>query len=316
MREYLKKTLRQNVKIKENNDLYDRLPLAFKGRYDLFDVEINGIDWLAIQPKGDVGLIALRKDRAKVQNISGLNCAIFLKSTTPYIKEKLVEDGIPFVLKGKQVYLPFICCLLSNSGERDIAPVDIISYLTQKLILMAIYERWNKVTVSEAATKLGVSKTSASRCFDEIEYLNVNILDTKGKARAVTVPSDIKQLWEQLQHILRSPVIRRYEFPNDIYLDKKAGITALCEYSLLSDNAYTTYAVTKKELSDTGVKKLKQVRKGEAIGCAVLEVGYFIDYNHKPIQDPLSASLSLTDEELQDERVMKSINEMLEEYVW
>lgn len=90
MREYLKKTLRQNVKIKENNDLYDRLPLAFKGRYDLFDVEINGIDWLAIQPKGDVGLIALRKDRAKVQNISGLNCAIFLKSTTPYIKEKLV----------------------------------------------------------------------------------------------------------------------------------------------------------------------------------------------------------------------------------
>ena len=219
MREYLKKTLRQNVKIKENNDLYDRLPLAFKGRYDLFDVEINGIDWLAIQPKGDVGLIALRKDRAKVQNISGLNCAIFLKSTTPYIKEKLVEDGIPFVLKGKQVYLPFIGCLLSNSGERDIAPVDIISYLTQKLILMAIYERWNKVTVSEAATKLGVSKTSASRCFDEIEYLNVNILDTKGKARAVTVPSDIKQLWEQLQHILRSPVIRRFEFPNDIYLD-------------------------------------------------------------------------------------------------
>ena len=158
MREYLKKTLRQNVKIKENNDLYDRLPLAFKGRYDLFDVEINGIDWLAIQPKGDVGLIALRKDRAKVQNISGLNCAIFLKSTTPYIKEKLVEDGTPFVLKGKQVYLPFIGCLLSNSGERDIAPVDIISYLTQKLILMAIYERWNKVTVSEAATKLGVSK--------------------------------------------------------------------------------------------------------------------------------------------------------------
>ena len=81
---------------------------------------------------------------------------------------------------------------------------------------------------------------------------------------------------------------------------------------MLSDNAYTTYAVTKKELSDTGIKKLKQVRKGEDIGCAVLEVGYF----HKPIQDPLSAFLSLTDEELQDERVMKSINEMLEEYVW
>ena len=316
MKEYLEKTLRQIVTIKENKDLYDKLPLAFKGRYDLFNVETNGMGWLAIQPKGDIRLIALRKDRAKVQNISGLNCALFLRSATPYIKEKLIEDGIPFVLKDKQIYLPFIGCLLSNSGERDIAPVELISFLTQKLILTAIYEKWEKVTVSTAAEKLGVSKTSASRYFDEIEYLNVNILDTKGKSRAITIPPDVKQLWEQLQHILRSPVIRRYEFPNDIYLDKKAGITALCEYSLLSDNAYTTYAVTKKELSDTGVKKLKQVRKGEAIGCAVLEVGYFIDYNHKPIQDPLSASLSLTDEELQDERVMKSINEMLEEYVW
>ena len=253
---------------------------------------------------------------SEVQNISGLNCALFLRSTTPYIKEKLIEDGIPFVLKDKQIYLPFIGCLLSNSGERDIAPVELISFLTQKLILTAIYEKWEKVTVSTAAEKLGVSKTSASRCFDEIEYLNVNILDTKGKSRAITIPPDVKQLWKQIQHILRKPVIRRYAFPDDIHLEKKAGITALCEYSLLSDNDFPTYGVTKKELADTGIKKLKQVRRGEEIGCIVLELGYFIDYGQKPIQDPLSVALSLTDEEKQDERVMISINEMLEEYVW
>ena len=69
----------------------------FKGRYDLFNVETNGMGWLAIQPKGDIRLIALRKDRAKVQNISGLNCALFLRSATSYIKEKLIEDGIPFL---------------------------------------------------------------------------------------------------------------------------------------------------------------------------------------------------------------------------
>lgn len=83
MKEYLEKTLRQIVTIKKNKDLYDKLPLAFKGRYDLFNVETNGMGWLAIQPKGDIRLIALRKDRAKVQNISGLNCALFLKSATP-----------------------------------------------------------------------------------------------------------------------------------------------------------------------------------------------------------------------------------------
>lgn len=316
MRDYLEKTLRMSVLIKENNSLYDKLPLVFKGRYDFFDVETNGMHWIAIKPKADAGLVSLRKDRAKVQNVSGLNCAVFLNSTTCYIKEKLIEEGIPFVLADKLVYLPFIGCLLSDAGERDIAPVNLISYLTQKLILTAIYEKWDKVSVSKAAERLNVSKMTVSRSFDEIEYLDVNILELKGKSRVITVPFDRKQLWKELQPVLRNPVIARYELLEDIHLEKKAGITALCEYSLLSDNKYPTYAVTKKELSASGIKGKKKVRRGEEIGCVVLELGYFIDCKQKLTEDPFSVVLSLTDEEKQDERVMISINEMMEEYVW
>lgn len=316
MKEYLEKTLRQKVSIKANNSLCDKLPLAFKGRYYFFDIETNGMHWVAIKPKSDAGLVTLRKDRAKVQAAAGLNCAIFMDSTTCYIKEKMIEEGIPFVLADKQVYLPFIGFLLTSSGERDITPVQLISYLTQKLILTAIYEKWDKVTVSEAAVRLGVTKTSVTRCFDEIEYLGIDILDAKGKSRAITVSEDRKQLWEKLQSVLRNPVIARYELREDLLLDKKAGITALCEYSLLSDNDYPTYAITKKEISEMGIKKMKRVRRGEEIGCVVLELGYFINFDNKKIEDPLSVVLSLSDEEKQDERVSISINEMLEEYVW
>lgn len=316
MKDYLEKTLRQKVTIKANNSLCDKLPLAFKGRYYFFDIETNGVHWIAIKPKSDAGLVTLRKDRAKVQAAAGLNCAIFMDSTTCYIKEKMIEEGIPFVLADKQVYLPFIGFLLTSSGERDIVPVQLISYLTQKLILTAIYEKWDKVTVSEAAVRLGVTKTSVTRCFDEIEYLGIDILDAKGKSRAITVSEDRKQLWEKLQSVLRNPVIARYELREDIHLDKKAGITALCEYSLLSDNDYPTYAITKKEITKTGIKKMKRVRRGEEIGCVVLELGYFIDFENKKIEDPLSVVLTLSDEEKQDERVRISIDEMLEEYVW
>ena len=61
---------------------------------------------------------------------------------------------------------------------------------------------------------------------------------------------------------------------------------------------------------------MKRVRRGEELGCVVLELGYFIDFDNKKIEDPLSVVLSLSDEEKQDERVSISINEMLEEYVW
>ncbi|MBQ0066557.1 MAG: hypothetical protein KBT48_12405 [Firmicutes bacterium] len=315
MKDFLEKTLRQNITIEENTELYDKLPLAYKGRYTFLKIGTNGIHWLAIRPKVDVGLVTLRKDRIKIEKLTGLNCAIFLKTTTFYIKEKLLEEGIPFVLEGKQVYLPFIGYLLSNENEREIAPVHLISYLSQKLIFVAIYEKWENVTVSDAAIRLGVTKMSISRCFDELEYMNVDMLGMKGKSRVIIVPDDIKQLWNQLKPILRNPVITKYVLQEDIQLKKKAGISALCELSLLNDNAYPTYAVTKKELTQTGIKKMKQVRAGEKIGCVVLELGYFIDFDGKELEDPLSVVLSLTENEKQDERINISVNEMLKEYV-
>jgi hypothetical protein len=182
--------------------------------------------------------------------------------------------------------------------------------------LVAIYEKWENVTASKAAIRLGVTKMSANRCFDEIEYLNVDILGMKGKSRVITVPADIQKLWNDVRVILRNPVIARYELKEDIQLGKKAGITALCEYSLLSDNEYPTYAITKKEITESGIRKMKQVHSGEEIGCVVLELGYFIDFKNKKLEDPLSVTLSLTESEKQDERIGISIKRMLEEYVW
>ena len=316
MKEFLEKSLQQNVIMTENKEVYKKLPLAYRGRYNIFTVEMNGVLWMAIHPKENVGLVMLRRDRAGVEKMTGLNCAIFLDRTTFYIKEKLMEEGIPFVIDGRQVFLPFIGYLLSKENERELPPVHLISFLTQKMLLIAIYERWNEVRVSGAAKRLEVSTKSASRCFDELEYLNVNVLGMKGKSRVINIPDDREQLWQQIESVLRNPVIRRFILRKDMKLEKKAGISALCEYSLLSDNAYPTYAVTKKELKASGVKEEKQASELEEIGCVVLEVGYFTDFWGKGLQDPLSVVLSLTEEEQEEERVDISINEMLEEYVW
>ena len=316
MKEFLEKSLQQNVIMTENKEVYKKLPLAYRGRYNIFTVEMNGVLWMGIHPKENVGLVMLRRDRAGVEKMTGLNCAIFLDRTTFYIKEKLMEEGIPFVIDGKQVFLPFIGYLLSKENERELPPVHLISFLTQKMLLIAIYERWNEVRVSGAAKRLEVSTKSASRCFDELEYLNVNVLGMKGKSRVINIPDDREQLWQQIESVLRNPVIRRFILRKDMKLEKKAGISALCEYSLLSDNAYPTYAVTKKELKASGVKEEKQASELEEIGCVVLEVGYFTDFLGKGLQDPLSVVLSLTEEEQEEERVDISINEMLEEYVW
>lgn len=316
MKEFLEKALQQNVVISQDNEIYKKLPLAYRGRYDIYKVETNGVLWLAIHPKEEIGLVMLRKDRARVEKVSELNCALFLERASFYIKEKLMEEGIPFVIEGKQVFLPFIGYLLNGANERNLAPVHLISFLTQKMLLTAIYEKWNDIKVSDAAEKLNISRKSASRCFDELEYLNIDVLGMKGKSRVIRIDGDRKRIWEQVIGKLRNPVIRRFSLCEDVKLHKTAGISALSEYSLLSDNDYPTYAVTKKEITDSGVKLVRQVGKSEEIGCVVLELGYFIDFMEKGVQDPLSVTLSLTEEEREEERVDISVKEMLEEYVW
>lgn len=316
MKDFLEKTLRQNISMEESDFLDDKLPLAFKGRYVIYKMKTNNLSWMAIKPKNDVGLVTLRKDRNRVESVAELNCAIFLDNSTFYIKEKLVEEGIPFVVYGKQVYLPFIGFLLTNDNKRDLMPVHMISFLTQKLIFIAIYDKWSNVTVSEAAKKLDVSKMSISRCFDEIEYLNINILTMKKKSRAITIPDDIKNLWDDIKDKMRNPVIERYLFSKDVNLETKAGISALSGYSLLNDNIYPTYAITKNDVAKTGINNMQQARQKEEIGCVVLKLGYFIDFKNSKTQDPLSVVLSLTETEMQDERINISVNDMLKNYVW
>ena len=245
MKEFLEKALRQNVTIEEEKKIFEKLPLVYRGRYDIYKVETKGAAWMAIHPKDEIGLVMIRKDLVRIEKITGLNCAIFFDKTTFYIKEKLMEEGIPFVIDGKQVCLPFIGYLLSNNNERKLAPVHLISFLTQKMLLVAIYNKWKEVRVSDAAERMNISRMSASRCFDELEYLNIDVLGMKGKSRAITVPCNLKEFWEQISGVLRDPVIRRFNLDEDLNLKRRAGISALCEYSLLSDNKYPTYAVSR-----------------------------------------------------------------------
>ena len=316
MKEYIEKCLRLPVTIEENVDVWKKLPLKYKGNYNLFSVYLNKIEWLIAQPKEELRLTALRNDRNQIEKASGLNCAFYFTKLNHYSKDMMMNEGIPFIVVEKQVYLPFLGMILSDKDDRRLAPVREISFLTQKLLLCALYEKWQDMNVTKIAERLGVTKMSVTRCLDEIEYLEIDVLDTTGKTRKVTVETDTRKLWDKIRPFLRNPVITKYQLAEDISLEKKTGISALCEYSMLSDNTYPTYGITKKELKETALKEYRQITAGEDIGCEVLELGYFIDFNGKQVQDPLSVLLSMPDKDMEDERVQRCVDEMLEEYVW
>ena len=157
---------------------------------------------------------------------------------------------------------------------------------------------------------------SASRCFDEIKFLEMPILGLKGRSRVINIPEDKKALWEELKNFMRTPVISTFYFADDLQLPIKGGMSALAEYSNIEDNAYPSYIVAKKDMNRLGIKNRPISGKIDMPGSMVQELGYMLFYKAGNIMDPLSLQLSLSAEEKEDYRIGKAVKEMLEEYVW
>lgn len=316
MIEYLEQVIHQNI------DEYpyqnkDKLPLACRNAFELNVIGVGQQEFLLAAPIEDMNLTELRKMRLRLEKHTGLMCAYYLKKVNWYAAPRMIEEGIPFVWENQQVYLPFMGLLLQEKGKRTLKKCAQISFLTQKLLLKALYENWQDVSAVKAAEMLDVSRMSITRCYDEIEALGMPFIKTQGRSRRFHAMDDKKRMWEIMRPMLRNPVIRDFRLERKPDIDMIfSGISALAEYSMLGEDECIHYAVSKNQVRSSGLKDMKEVPISEEPGCIVHELGYILPFGNNTAVDPLSAELMLTDEELSDPRVEISLKEMLEEAVW
>jgi hypothetical protein len=315
MKDFIEKTLHQKIEL-TGYDKKARLPLIIQANYDLYDMEISGKHCLLARPKEDTGLTVLRKQWQHLEQITGLYCVLYLTKMNYYSKDKMLDEGIPFVWEGHQVYMPFLGIMLDHTDVRPVTTCNRISFLTQKLLLTAFYNNWENVTITKAAESLNVSKMSMTRCFDEIESLQISLLEKKRRIRSITCKGNKKAIWKMVKPFMRNPIIAEFHLTEDISGKlPKSGISALTEFSMLGDNIYPTYAITKTQMKAYKIREIRQIPTGEVPGCVVQELGYLIPFKDGTVIDPLTILL-ITEELRDDPRVDKALDEMLEEYVW
>lgn len=316
MKEYLEKVLHREVQLADYTGI-SKLPLIYQEVIRIHVLSIDNQMCLLIEPVKGMALPELRKCYKQVERRTGMQCALYLRTLNYYAKDTLLQEGIPFVWENHQLYLPFMGLLLNPQEGRQLNPCAKISFMTQKLLLKALYETWNGMTVSQAADALHVSKMTVTRCFDEIEVLELPILQVKSRARKLFANPEKQAMWQLIKPVLRNPVIKEFRLaempPEDLPM---SGISALAEYSMLADNPYPTLAFEKAQIQALNPTAWKQVPSVEQPVCIAHEVGYILPFSEHNAIDPLSVTLMLDEEENADPRVETCIKEMLEEYVW
>lgn len=298
----------------------ERFPLFLRGAYRFSVIELLNTSFLAVTPVEKVNLATMRKHYRKLVELSDMACAFQLDSISAYAKNKMLEEGIPFILAGKEVYLPFLGVVLNSDAQVEKIPPARLSFMSQKLLLTALYHDVTQMTVTEMAKLLEVSKMSVTRCFDELDAFQLGLIENnKTAGRYFKWGKSKKELWALVRPHLRNPVEKELRLdclpPWSLPL---SGLSAVSHFSMLGDNTYPTYSISKKALRDLQPEKLPQVPQDEMPAAVIQIMGY--DLLHESdddalVIDPLSAILTLSPEEISDPRIEGAVEEIMEEFL-
>jgi hypothetical protein len=228
-----------------------------------------------------------------------------------YERKRLIEQKVPFIVPGNQLYLPDLGIALREYFRRKkSAPEHALSPATQTI--------WHPAATS---AEFGYTPMTLSRAVKELTTAGIATLQRKGKGRWLHMNRPPPETWHVAKPLLRSPVKRSvWTHRNPILLQPElqfplAGLSALARYSLLAEPAQPIYAVDLgrwKTLTQRGLPTLSE----PLFNAFQLQVWTYVPIpmpDNKAV-DPLSLILSLQNES--DERVQGALEELQEHLPW
>ncbi|GAB4231706.1 MAG: hypothetical protein Tsb0021_10200 [Chlamydiales bacterium] len=289
------------------------LPFFLIDSYEFYELSLLGQTCLMLVNKTNVELTpsTIRKHIELLQEKwEGLS--IYADSViSSYNRKRLIEQQVPFIVPGNQLYLPDLGIDLKEHFRRLRSTKQCFSPVTQVVLLyilnFGIDERY---IPTQLGKKLGYSFMSMTRAFDELETFGIGEIQRQGKERSLNFKQSKRELWEQAKKYMRNPVKQR-KWLQGRKPKVNAGLSALAQFSMLNPPQIPIYALSHdewKKWKESGVEELPAPEKD----AYELEIWHYSPtlFAQKGLVDPFSLYLSL--QESEDERIETAIAEMME----
>ena len=177
--EYLDKVL--GVKVTYDDVEFKHLPNFIATRYRLQMVSMNEQKMIFLYPKTELEQIeVLKKHIARIQKNENLPVVLVLKELSYRQKEYLIREKIPFIVDGKQIYLPFMAVYLQERCSAEKKSREEILPSAQMLLLHFIYGGAQELSTSQAAKDLELTPTSISRASRQLEEMGLLHIKKEG----------------------------------------------------------------------------------------------------------------------------------------
>lgn len=297
------------------------LPLYMTAERSFYESEFAGVPFLIVQlPEQDkFGAVALEKQLAKYSEICGMNAAYWVSGLKKVQRDALVKHMIPFISPSEQVFLPFLAIALSQRfTKHKQIKIDHFSPSAQCLFLYFLYNsQIHSLLKKDAAKALMLTKTSISRASEQLSALGLLTEEAVGKEIRMSPSATGKAYYELGKPYLINPVSEVITIEAKIISDNipYAGESALSKRSMLSSPAIPVFAVSK---NDPLLADLKEIDEKWADGDSLFRMELWkydpTLFSRDGIIDPASMAVSM--EAVQDERVQGELEEFMEGILW
>lgn len=278
---------------------------------------------LAIDQRADRRRLAnVRGQLDKLRQLVGMPVVYVTRTLASYERKRLIEQKVPFLVPGNQLYLPDLGIDLREYFRKPpAAPDAALSPATQAMLIAVLLRRpWRaEWQPAEVVGELGYTAMTLSRAVKELTAAGIATLRTEGRVRWLHTERTAAETWEHARPMLRSPVkLRAWVLPPQKTRPRPlrlAGLSALARFSMLTEPQWPTYAVAQAEwkaATQAGFETLPEPLPGACewelwhYSPALVRDGDTVD--------PLSLTLSLQGN--QDERVQLALDELKGRFPW
>lgn len=302
----------------------NELPYFLRDTFQFNELELLGQPVVLAIRRADAkqSLSEVRTWLDKVKALAGQPAVYVTDALASYDRRRLIEQKVPFIVPGNQLYLPNLGLDL-REYFRQCAPATeaALSPSAQAMLITALLcQPWKPDwQPSRVAAELGYTPMTLSRAVKELTGAGLATAYTVGRSRWLRMELPPEQVWERAKPALRTPVRRRVWVEAHGFVafrpSRIAGLSALAHYSMLTEPKWPVYAMTAadwKAATDAGVRELPEPETGAqewqlwSYSPALMPDAATVD--------PLSLTLSL--QESADDRIQLALDELKGQFPW
>lgn len=248
LHDYVQSVLKTDLQLRLLED-GEKLPLYLKQQFELVQGSYadRPLIFAVEQGVGSSAPSALRKYLAQIERLLGKPVILVQSSMTGFQRAAHIEAGQPFIVPGKQLFMPQLGIALTERFSRKaIRQLDTLTPAAQlTLFTLLTGADHQEATPSQLAKGLGYTAMSMGRAIDELAILGLVETKRQGREKRVNLAGQKQEIWENAQALLISPVrsshlVRWLCPPPRLNL---GGLSALAAHSDLMDAGIQTFAI-------------------------------------------------------------------------